>query len=411
MVSFAKRFATVVAAALTAASPVCATPRPPGLTPAPASAEAGFWDLSARAERTAQHNADLNPDPALRAYVRDVACKVAAEYCGDVRVYVLDRPFFNATMAPNGFTEVWSGLLLRCDDEAELAFVLGHEASHFAESHSIVAHYAEKSRANTRLALTIVIAAAGAVAAAGAGTPQDAQSIIDATGNLVDAVYLASLASFFRFSREQESEADMLGLKRSAAAGYRPAAAAEVWRGLMVETSTSDFERVRKADTRLGVFDSHPLRPARVEALAAAAKTTPEVSGGAPNRHRAAIRPFLSAWLRDDLRRRDFGETLHIVDRMSRSGQDLGVLGFFRGEAYRLRGKDGDRERAAAAYAQASTEPDAPVAVWRELGDVRRRTGDLAGARTALETYLTRAPEAEDAWMVRETLSSLGKAG
>jgi predicted Zn-dependent protease len=404
------RFATVVAAALTAAGPVCAMPRPPGLTPAPASAEAGFWDLSARAERTAQHNADLNPDPALTAYVRDVACKVTAEYCKDVRVYVLDRPFFNATMAPNGFTEVWSGLLLRCDDE-ELAFVLGHEASHFAESHSIVAYNAQKSRANTALALSIVIAAAGTVAAAGAGTPQDAQSIIDATGNLVDAVYLASIASFFRFSREQESEADMLGLKRSAAAGYRPGAAVEVWRDLRAETSTSDFERVRKADTRLGIFDSHPLSSARVDALAAAAKTMPDGSRGALNRHRAAIRPFLSVWLRDDLRRRDFGETLHIVDRMSQTGQDLGVLGFYRGEAYRLRGKDGDRERAAAAYAKASTEPDAPVAVWRELGDMRLRTGDAAGARSALETYLTRAPEAEDAWMVRETLSSLGKAG
>lgn len=407
-----KRRACISAAlsvALLSGANAQAQPRTPGLKPAPNSAEAGLWDVMDKAEREARRKAELNADPALNAYVRDVICKVAAQHCGDVRLYVMDRPFFNASMAPNGYSEVWSGTLLRCEDEAELAFVLGHEVSHFVENHSIEAHQADKNRRNAAMVLVVGVAVVGAVATAGTTDYQSAQSIGDATRGLVDAIYLASIASYFRFSRQQETEADMLGVRRSADAGYRPGASVTVWRDLMAETATSDFERVRKQDTRLGIFDSHPLEPERAARLEAEAAKLTAAAKPVENRHRAAIRPFLGAWLKDDLRRRDFGETLYIIDRLSRSNEDLGVLNFYRGEAYRQRGKDGDLKRAADAYREAATQPDAPAAAWRELGEALRRTEDRAGARVALEAYLARAPQAEDGWMVRETLNSLSK--
>ena len=405
----ARVLGAVAAAALTAATPVLAAPRPPGMKPAPDSAEAGLWDVMDKAERQARRSAELNADPALNAYVRGVVCKVAGEHCGDIRLYVMDRPFFNASMAPNGFSEVWSGLLLRCDSESELAFVLGHEVAHFTENHSIEAHEADKKRRNTAMVFAVGIAVIGAVAAAGSADPQSAQSIIDATGSLVDAVYLASISSYFSFSREHETEADTLGLQRMAAVGYSPGAGATAWRATIEETAKSDFKRKREADTRLGIFDSHPLSSVRAEALATRAATMPTANGPAPNGHRAAIRPFLGAWLKDDLRRRDFGETLHIITRLSRNGEDLGVLNFYRGEVYRQRGKEGDLKLAAEAYGAATEQADAPAAAWRELGEARRRTGDRTGAKAALETYLSRASEAEDAWMVRETLDALSK--
>lgn len=405
----ARAMGAVAAAVLAAAGPVLAAPRPPGMKPAPDSVEAGYWDVFDKAEREAKRSAELNADPALNAYVRDVICKVAAEHCVDIRLYVLDRPLFNASMAANGYSEVWSGLLLRCEDEAELAFVLGHEVTHFAENHTIEAHNAEKSRRTAATVVMVGIAVVGAVAAAGSTDYQSAQSIRDATGGLVDAVYLASVAAFFQFSREHETEADILGLRRMADAGYAPKAGATVWRGLMAENATSDFDRVRKQDASLNIFGSHPLKPERVAALEGEAAKLTAAARPVENRHRAAIRPFLGAWLKDDLRRRDFGETLHIIERLSRSKEDLGVLDFYRGEAFRQRGKDGDLRRAADAYREATTQPDAPATAWRELGEALRRTGDRAGARTALEKYLIRAPEAEDGWMVRETLDSLSK--
>ncbi|MFZ5719133.1 MAG: M48 family metalloprotease [Pseudomonadota bacterium] len=382
--SRARAVAAVSAAALIAWTPAAGAPRPPGLKPAPDSVEAGLWDLSDKAEREARNSAELNTDAALNTYVRDIICKVAAEYCGEVRLYVLDRPYFNAAMSPNGYAEVWSGLLLRCADESELAFVLSHEVVHYAENHTVERYASAKQNGNVALVLTMAVPVVG-------------------------LIYLVSTA--FQFSREQEVEADLAGVRRQAAAGYRPAAGAEIWRSLMDETAASDFEKVRKEETRLGIFNSHPLSRIRAAAIEEeAAKLPPtQPSAAAANRHRAAIRPFLGAWLKDDLRRRDFGQTLHIVDRLARSGEDLGVLNFYRGEAFRQRGQEGDLTLARDAYLAAVAHPDAPDAAWRELGEARRRTGDPAGARAALETYLSRAPEAEDAWMVRETLDSLSK--
>jgi predicted Zn-dependent protease len=382
--SRARAVAAVSAAALIAWTPAAGAPRPPGLKPAPDSVEAGLWDLSDKAEREARNSAELNTDAALNTYVRDIICKVAAEYCGEVRLYVLDRPYFNAAMSPNGYAEVWSGLLLRCADESELAFVLSHEVVHYAENHTVERYASAKQNGNVALVLTMAVPVVG-------------------------LIYLVSTA--FQFSREQEVEADLAGVRRQAAAGYRPAAGAEIWRSLMDETAASDFEKVRKEETRLGIFNSHPLSRIRAAAIEEeAAKLPPtQPSAAAANRHRAAIRPFLGAWLKDDLRRRDFGQTLHIVDRLARSGEDLGVLNFYRGEAFRQRGQEGDLTLARDAYLAAVAHPDAPDAAWRELGEARRRTGDPAGARAALETYLSRAPEAEDARMVRETLDSLPK--
>ena len=387
-----------------------AQPRPVGLRPAASTPEGGLWDLMDKAEAQMKRSAELNNDPVLNSYVRGVACKVATEYCAELRVYVLDRPFFNAQMAPNGYMEVWSGLLLRCEDEAELAYVLGHETGHFAESHSIQQHTALKNRMNVALALSVGVAMVGAVAAANTYDAQSARALLDSTGNLIDVIYLTAVAGYFKFGREQESEADMIGLQRVSLAGYRSSAAVDSWRGVMAETAASQFDRKRKQDARLGIFDTHPLTAERITALEREASLHPgsgQESG--KERYRAAIRPFLSAWLKDDLRRRDFGESLHLIDRLARSGEDKGVLDFYRGEALRTRGGESDLVRARDAYASASRQTDAPPAVWRELGEAQRRTGQIAEAQTSLQAYLDRNPNAEDAWIVRDTLTSLLK--
>ena len=396
--------------ALTAAFAVAqpaAAQRAAGLRPDVSSVEGGLWAVMDDAEQDAKTRADLNTDPALNAYVREVMCKVAAAYCSDLRVYVMDRPFMNASMASNGYSEVWSGLLLRATDEAEFAYVLGHEVSHFTENHSIEEHQARKTRANVGMALTVVVAVAGAASAAGATSASEAQSIMDATGNMIDLIYLGQVASLFKFSRAQEAEADLLGQKRAAAAGYDPAAAAQSWRGLVLETKGSDFKRVREGETRTSVFSSHPLSSDRIAALDTQGATLKSGGERGRARHRAAIRPHLAVWLREDLRRRDFGGTLVIIDRLAADGEDLGVLNYYRGEAYRMRRGEGDLARARDAYLASTVQPDAPPAVWRELGDTRRRDADIAGAKVAYQTYLARAPQAEDAWLVQDSLSSL----
>jgi predicted Zn-dependent protease len=403
------RLLGAAAAALAVVSPAMAEPRAISLKPDPSSAEAGLWDLFDKAEKDVQHSAELNVDPGLNAYVKEVVCKVAAEYCPETRVYVLDRPFFFATMAANGYSEVWSGLLLRVRNEAELAYVLGHEVGHFAENHSLERHRANKTRANVTMALSVGVALAGAVASSSAGTYEQQRALADATGNLIDVIYLAGVALYFGYSRDQEAEADLIGIRRASAAGYSPAAAPQVWREVVSETAASSFDRVRRNDARLGIFDTHPLTNDRIKVLEVEAAKLPAVGAMQPDRHRAAIRPHLARWLKDDLRRRDFGETLHILDRLAVSGEDLGVINFYRGEALRLRRAEGDLVLAQGAYEDAARYADAPVAVWRELGDLKSREKDGPGARAAYEAYLGKVPNAEDAWLVKDSLQALDR--
>lgn len=400
----------LLAAALVAAAPAGAQPRAPHLRPAETSDEGGLWALSEKAELAARQSSERNRDPALNAYIAGVVAKLAPDYQGDIRIYVMDRPFFNAQMAPNGYGEVWSGLLLRARSEDELAFVLGHEIGHFAENHSVEAQRTLKARLGATMALQFAVAAVAMGAAVNAGSAQGASDIMRSAGALNDLLYLGQLAAFFGYSRENENEADSLGFERAAAAGYDPAAGASLWRSLIAETEASSFKRVREQQARASIFSTHPLSADRVEALdALAAKAPTKVVSRDRRAYRAAIRPHLAPWLKDDLRRRDYGQSLALIDQLSAEGEDLGLLAYYRAEAYRQRRGEGDLDRARKAYAEAGAHADAPPAAWRCLGDLAQQAGDRAAARTAYETYLARAPQAQDRWLVEASLKKLSE--
>lgn len=406
-----------VAALASAATPAAAAPaglRPPGLKPEPSSAEAGMWGESDREEAHVRTSAELDQDPALTAYVRGVVCKIAPEYCGELRVYVLDRPFLNATTAPNGYVEVWSGLMLRAQTEDELAYVLGHEVSHFARNHSIERYRTLKTTSNVVLALQVGVTLGAVVAMSGASSSgtvnagDTIDSISRAAQSMNDLIYLAGMARYYGFSRENETEADRLGYERAVAAGYNPSAGANLWTYVVAEANASEFPTVRKSEARGSVFNTHPITADRIAALSSLGGPP----GVAPNlaarqSYRAAIRTHLGPWLKDDLRRRDFGETLRLLDRLEEEGEDLGILEFYRGETHRLRRQDGDAAAALAAYRAATTHEDAPPAAWRELAEALRKQGDRPGAVQALQAYLVHAPNAPDRWLAEASLKSL----
>lgn len=367
---------------------VTAPPAPSRTRPADNTDEGGLWGASDRAEQTARASGELERDAALNAYLRGVTCRVAGEYCGDVRLYVMNRPFFNASMAPNGYMEVWSGLLLRAEDEAQVAFVLGHEVGHYTERHSIEMLRTVRGRATAAMILSVGAAAAGA-------------------GYAGDLIYLGTLASVFGFSRENEEEADGIGFAHAVQSGYDPRAGEKLWSNLIAETRASDNPDVRRRETRASIFATHPVSANRVASLhdRAAAHT----GGGETHRerYRAAIRPFLDPWLRAELRRRDFGQTLLILERLGAHGEDLGVVEYYRGEVYRLRRAEGDRALALTHYTTAITHADAPAAAWRELGDLALRDHRNTDAAQFFAAYLERAPQAQDRALVEARLAQL----
>lgn len=388
------------------------TPRPPHLRPTDlTSEESGLWYMADKAENLAKASGERDDDAKLATYVRSVECKVAPEYCDDLRIYVLDRPFFNAETAPNGYVEVWTGALLRVRNESELAFLLGHETTHFAMNHVLAEQQAMRRRMNEAMVLSLALAVGGAAAGYSSGNVQSANDIMNATGQLVNVVYLAEIASFYNFSREEESEADRQGFGRALAAGYDPISGHDLWWRMVNEIKHSEFDKVRKRPASSGIFDTHPLDEDRMDALGAMATASGKHGEPGLEAYRAAIRPHLGGLLRDDLRRRDYGETIYIIDQKLADGGDEGVLNYFRGECFRLRrGKD-DAPQALSAYEAAAAFLDAPAETWREIGALYQQQHNAAKSSAAYHAYLDHAPAAQDRWLVEAILKKLDAQG
>jgi beta-barrel assembly-enhancing protease len=157
---------------------------PPRFTrPAADTDEGGLWGLVDREEGRIKRSPLTIRDSALQQYLQDLVARLAGEHAPDIRVHAVRMPRFNAMMAPNGMMVVWSGLLLRVENEAQLAAILGHELGHYLERHQV-----EQLRsARTHALLSVMVGMIGGV------------------GTFVGQVGL--LASQFAFSREHETRA------------------------------------------------------------------------------------------------------------------------------------------------------------------------------------------------------------
>lgn len=99
--------------------------------------ERGLWMQMDEQERTLQTSNFVIRDAALNSYVHQVFCRLVGAECNTLRIYIIRTPYFNATTAPNGMIQLWSGLFLRARDEAQLAAVLAHEYVHYRDHHSL----------------------------------------------------------------------------------------------------------------------------------------------------------------------------------------------------------------------------------------------------------------------------------
>lgn len=366
-------------------------PQSPGLRPAPDTDEAGLWLLSDKEEERLKASAMLERDPALNAYLREVICKVSPLYCRDIRVYVVNQPYFNASMAPNGVMIVFTGLLLRAQNEAQLAFVLGHEIGHYAGRHSLQQWRKVKNTAGALLIFSIGTAAGG-------------------VGILGSVAELAAASAIYGYSRDKEREADAFGFEAMSGAGYAGRECAETWRYLVEEQKRSDFEKTRREEARGSIFRTHPLTAERIATLDALAQAKGGGEAGT-DRFRTVTASHLGAWLMQDLRRRDYGQSLFLMERLLANGHPPGVIHFYQAEAYRRRHKAGDEALALEHYEKAARYGDAPAAAFRELGHAYWRKGEKQKAEAALRQYLVRAPEAEDRLIVEEDLKRLWSGG
>ena len=359
-------------------------PRIPGERPTSTSNEAGLWMVFDDVERRLRTSGHVVEDPALREYLQQIICRLTPKYCGDIRVHVVHNPHFNASMAPNGSMQVWTGLLLRAQNEAHLATVLGHEIGHYTERHSI-----ERWEQ--------IIASSDAAAFFGMATAAAGIGFVGSIGQMV------ALLSIYSYSREQERQADDIGLSLMAEAGYDPHAAAEVWQHLIEENEAGDEERPSI------FFSTHPSPEERMQALADRATGLASTSGQerSPEPFARAIVHHRAEWLRSLLGLSDFERNRVVLDQLIAAAENPGELKYFDGEFYRLRGEEGDLEKAVAAYEMGVSLGGASPTVYRALGQSYRRMGETERARAAFESYLSAAPDAPDKALIEAELETL----
>ena len=353
-------------------------PLPPGYRPPAGSDEQGLWSMMDRAERELKSSRFIVRDPQLNAYVRDIVCRLGKDHCPDMRIYIVRTPHFNASMAPNGMMQVWTGLLLRCNDEAQLSAVLGHEMGHYLRRHSLKGYRDARNKSNISTFLSLGLFAAGAGAAA----------------NITD---LALLASFFAFNRDQEREADQIGLDLMTKAGYAPLAAPEVWEQLRAELAASTAKRSKDV-----LFATHPDIEERLKTLDKSARNRdPGAVDRGRDRYLASLGGMREQIVRDELALRQYGRSEVVFDRLLAQTPDDGMLWYAKGEVYRLRGEPDDAARALQAYVKGLQAQGAPPETYRSILLVEVKQGAKDRARTALESYLKAKPDASDAEALR----------
>jgi beta-barrel assembly-enhancing protease len=189
-----------------------------------------------------ERSSKLIDDPVVTEYVNRVGQNLVRN--SDARVpftiKVIDSDEVNAFALPGGFFYVNSGLILRAQEESELAGVMAHEISHVCARHGT--KNATKGELMQLATIPLILLGPGGWAGYG----------------IYQGVNLAIPVTYLKFSRDAEREADYLGIQYMYKTGYDP------------NSYVTFFERIqadekRRPGTIPKVFSTHPPTPERIE--------------------------------------------------------------------------------------------------------------------------------------------------
>lgn len=184
------------------------------------------------------------PDPQLEAYVNRVGLRLArVSHRPDLpyQFKVVDDSVPNAFALPGGAIAISRGLLVGLQNEAQLAAVLGHEIGHVTARHAV-----QGMQRSSLLNLGMAVLGAAADQTPYGSLAKPASQL---AAGLVDKTY----------SREQESEADRLGIDYMVKAGYNPTGSVQVQ-----EYFYRQIEGGAQPSWLAGLFRSHPFSKERM---------------------------------------------------------------------------------------------------------------------------------------------------
>jgi predicted Zn-dependent protease len=195
----------------------------------------------------------------LRTYINNIGkdlAKVTEVTDLHYKFTILNDEKVNAFALPGGYVYITRGLLALAENEAEIAGVLAHEIAHITARHSAQRYSASMATDLGLSLLSVLSTAAGAPSGLGQAVSFGAQAVVQG------------------YSRQQELEADMLGVRYMTQLGYSPDAMSTFFRKMGAH---ADLEAKVKGKGTGGhnIMSTHPRTTDRIEQAIKLAKTKP----------------------------------------------------------------------------------------------------------------------------------------
>ncbi len=336
--------------------------------------EKNLWADADGFDKAMVRSGKLRKDPALTAYVQGIMDRLYPDFGGELQVHAINSGQLNAFALPNGSVYINTGLLARLQNEAQLATVLAHEGAHFVNRHS----FQQSEQVKSMSTLALVVGMAG----------------VPLVGDIV------ALSSMMGFSREHETEADNIGYKRLVAAGYSAKEAPKTFEHLIADIKALEIEEPF-------FFASHPKLQERVDNFRELSKDAADGEIGYES-YVPAIRNVRLFTLQEDLEAYRFKQLILVLSDADRRREYPPEAGYFLGEAYRLRNKEGDLELAAGEYTLSIELAPGFAPPYRSLGLLHYKQGEKTLAVPLFKRYLELAPAAPDREYVETYLKDIG---
>lgn len=186
----------------------------------------------------------ISTDPALNKRIQKIGKRIAEAVGREVpnaqwEFVVFDSPTVNAFALPGGKVGVYTGLIKLADSDDEIAIVMGHEIAHVTSRHGA-----------ERVSQNYAITGVGLLAAIG----MEMKDVDPAKRNMALAAYGvgAQVGMALPYSRLHETEADSVGLRFAAGAGYDPRAGARFWKKMAAQGGQKppEFLSTHPSDTK-----------------------------------------------------------------------------------------------------------------------------------------------------------------
>jgi len=280
---------------------------------------------------------------------------------------------------------VWSGLLLRAQNEAQVAAVIGHEAGHYIKRHSLKAWLDAKARTDLMVLLSIGLGMGG----------------VPSGGNIFNLTQVLQAGFMAKHSRDNEREADKIGLDFLIKAKYNPNEAPKIWENIIKEMELGEENKP------ITFLASHPAPEERIDNLKKQIKEYKNIENKKINRLEEKIKPHLKNWIKNEIRLKNKVEqTEFVLEKTFENHENEYLLKFYKGEIHRLRVDIENNYNKAIDYYNESIalKKDFPD-VYREIGLLQLKIGQNNEAKKNLKKYLDVAKNPKDESIIKSYLN------